>query len=249
MTTLLARWSALLVLLFGIAFGQPASAEPVFPPLAARVVDEAGILPEQAEAELASRLQTLEDSTSRQLVVVIVSSLQGYEIEDYGYRLGRAWGIGEARKNTGVLFLVAPVERRVRIEVGYGLEPVLTDAISTAILEQNVLPRFRSGEVATGIVAGADALIEQLSLPVDQAHARALAVASGEAKADPLSIVIVGFILFWFVVGLIGTIRWNMTEIWLWPLLLLMGSDRRGGKDVFRGRGGSFGGGGASGRW
>jgi uncharacterized protein len=243
------RWFAPLLLIVGIGLSLPADAAPTFPALTGRVVDEAGVLPPQVETDLSAKLERLEASTSRQLVIVTVPSLQGYEIEDYGYQLGRSWGIGEARKDTGVLFIIAPNERRVRIEVGYGLEPILTDALSNAILQDDVLPHFRDGSIADGVVTGADALIEQLSLPADQAKALAAEIASGEAKADPFSLFIIGFVLFWLVVGLIGTITGRKTEIWFWPLFFLMRGGGRGGRDSFHGRGGSFGGGGASGRW
>ena len=94
---------------------------------------------------------------------------QGDDIEDYGYQLGRAWGIGQKDQNNGALFIVAPSEHKVRIEVGYGLEPVLTDALSSVILQEQVLPKFRSGDVEGGVVAGTNAIIDQLSL--DQASA------------------------------------------------------------------------------
>jgi uncharacterized protein len=242
------RWPALLLLALGLLFCLPAAAAPSFPVLSGRVVDQANVLPPQVEADLAAKLEALETATARQLVVVTVSSLQGYEIEDYGYQLGRIWGIGDARQNTGVLLLVAPTERRVRIEVGYGLEPVLTDALSNAILQEKVLPHFRSGDISSGVMAGADALLEQLSLPEGQASDRVAEAASGEAKADPLSLFLIGLVVLWIVAGMIGTLTGRRTEIWFWPLFFLT----RGGRDgraMFRGRGGSFGGGGASGRW
>ncbi len=248
MTASFARWLGSLLAAATLALSQLAYAAPTFPPLGGRVVDQAGVLPARVEADLAAKLETLESQTGRQLVIVTVASLQGYEIEDYGYQLGRIWGIGEERKDTGVLFLIAPNERRVRIEVGYGLEPVLTDALSNAILQDKVLPRFANGEISDGIIAGADALMEQLSLPPDQAKARVTKAASGAAETDPLSLVVVGFVMLWLVIGLIGTIRGRRTDIWFWPLFFIMRGGG-GGKDVFRGRGGSFGGGGASGRW
>jgi uncharacterized protein len=142
-------WVSLLLLLAGLWMSAPATAaKPVFPTLTGRVVDQANILTPQSKADLTKKLEALETRTSRQLVVVTVPSLQGLEIEDYGYQLGRAWGIGEKKLNTGALLVVAPTERRVRIEVGYGLEGVLTDALSNVILQERVLPRFRAGDVA-----------------------------------------------------------------------------------------------------
>jgi uncharacterized protein len=248
MTALLARRLALSLLALGLCLGPPAVAAPTFPVLSGRIVDQADVLPAQVEMNLSAKLEALEADTSRQLVIVTVSSLQSYEIEDYGYQLGRVWGIGDARQDTGVLFLVAPNERRVRIEVGYGLEPILTDALSNAILLEKVLPRFRNGDVSGGVVAGAEALVEQLSLSEDQAKTRVASAASGEAEADPLSLFLIGLVGLWIVAGLIGMFTGRRTEIWFWPLFILTRGGR-GGRDMFRGRGGSFGGGGASGRW
>src|SRR3546814_7526207 len=100
-------------------------------------------------------------SSDLQLVVATIPDLQGHAIEDYGYQLGRAWGIGRKDVNDGVLLIVAPNEKKVRIEVGYGLEPVLTDALSSVIIQQAILPHFSEGRMAEGSLAGADALIEQ----------------------------------------------------------------------------------------
>jgi len=249
MRVLLSRWLGVLLLAAALAGNFVANAAPSFPPLTGRVVDQAGILTPDVENALGAKLEALESATSRQLVVVTILSLQGYEIEDYGYQLGRQWGIGEARRNTGVLFLVAPNERRVRIEVGYGLEPVLTDAFANAILVDAVLPLFRNGKVSDGVVAGVDALVAQLSLPEVEAMARLKDDAAGEAETDPLSIIFTGLVALWFVLGLISLVRGRGTGVWLWPLFFLMRHGGRGGGDHFRGRGGSFGGGGASGRW
>ena len=104
-------------------------------------------------AEIDSKLAALEAKTTDQLVVVTLNSLQGYDIADYGYQLGRAWGIGQKGKNNGVLLIVAPNEHDVRIEVGYGLEGDLTDAVSRLIIENAILPRFRAGDYPGGIAA------------------------------------------------------------------------------------------------
>src|SRR5690606_22456892 len=95
-----------------------------------------------------------EQKSTDQLVVVTVPSLQGYEIEEYGYQLGRHWGIGQKDKDNGVLLIVAPNERKVRIEVGRGLEPIVTDLMSKIIIENAILPEFRRGNYGAGIRAG-----------------------------------------------------------------------------------------------
>src|ERR1700759_2021410 len=141
---------AFLVLLTPALFGE-ASAAPNFPALTGRGGDDAHILSEATKVDLDQKLAGLEQKTSRQLVVVTVPSLQGYEISDYGYQLGRAWGIGQAKLNNGILLIVAPTEHKVRIEVGYGLEPILTDALSEVIIQNTMLPNFRKGDYNTGV--------------------------------------------------------------------------------------------------
>src|SRR5260221_3956741 len=140
----------------------PAWAAPKFPALTGRVVDDANILSAETKTDLTQKLAALEQGTSRQLVVVTIPSLGGYEISDYGYQLGRAWGIGQAKLNNGILFIIAPTEHRTRVEVGYGLEPIITDAFSSVVIQTQVLPRFRQGDFNGGVQAGADALIQQL---------------------------------------------------------------------------------------
>ncbi len=145
-----------------LALAAPAAAQ-TFPALTGRVVDDAGMLSEGTRSILTRELAELEAKTTRQLVVVTVKSLQGRSIEDYGVRLGRAWQIGQRDKSNGVLLVVAPNERKVRIEVGYGLEGELTDAVVRLIIEQRILPNFRQGNMAGGVVAGTDEIIQALS--------------------------------------------------------------------------------------
>jgi uncharacterized protein len=233
----------------------PAWAAPKFPALTGRVVDDAHILSDATRASLTEKLAALEASNSRQLVVVTVPSLGGYEISDYGYQLGRAWGIGQKKMNNGVLFIIAPTEHKTRIEVGYGLEPILTDAFSSVIIQTQVLPKFRSGDFNAGVNAGTDALIQQLSLETSEAEKRAAAAAQqrgADVQMDGPSIgalaifLIIGFIFFRYFGG------W-----WILPLLL-SGGGGGGGRGGFGGGGGggwggggggSFGGGGSSGSW
>ena len=232
-------------------FIAPALAAPKFPALTGRVVDDAHVLDDATKQDLTEKLAALEQQTSRQLVVVTVPSLGGYEISDYGYQLGRAWGIGQKTLNNGALFIIAPTEHKTRIEVGYGLEPILTDAMSSVIIQGQVLPKVRAGDFNAGIKAGADALIEQLSLDTSTAEKRAAAAQqqlqnNDQGQAPPLAVIIIflvgAFIFFHFFGG------W-----WLLPLLFSGGGGGRGdwggGGGGFSGGGGSFGGGGASGSW
>src|SRR5882724_555322 len=167
--------AAVLAFFCVIASAAPAFPAPNFPKLSGRVVDDANILSSGTKADLVQKLAALESKTSRQLVIVTLPSLQGYEISDYGYQLGRAWGIGQKRLNNGILFIVAPKEHKTRIEVGYGLEPIVTDAFSSVVIQTQVLPKFRSGDFNGGVAAGADALIQQLSLDTSEAERRAAA--------------------------------------------------------------------------
>ena len=149
------RAAALLVALLGVVFlATAAMAQPKFPALTDRIVDEAGLLTAADRATIREDLKQLEAKSSDQLVIFTTKSLQGYPIEDFGYQLGRAWGIGQQGTNNGVILLVAPNERKVRIEVGRGLEPQLTDALTKLIIENAILPAFRRGDFAAGVKAG-----------------------------------------------------------------------------------------------
>jgi uncharacterized protein len=130
------------------------AAEPRFPPLTGRVVDAANLLTPEDRRGLENELRALEERSTDQLVVYTTPSLQGYPIEDIGYHLGRTWAIGQKGKDNGVILIVAPNERRVRIEVGRGLEPQLTDVMTKLIIENAILPAFRRNDFSGGIKAG-----------------------------------------------------------------------------------------------
>lgn len=199
----------LLAALFAL-IATPALAQPEFPELTGRVVDNAEIIPADLEVELTAKLEALETQSQRQLVVATVPSLQDYEISDYGYQLGRAWGIGDEGRNDGAILLVAPNEKRVRIEVGYGLEGYLTDALSSQIIQNDILPRFRDGDMPAGIDAGTDRIIEQLQLPPEDAarvaqEAAAQQQANSEGGGFPIGgLIWLGFIFFFFILPILG---------------------------------------------
>ena len=257
------RWllAALMICMVALvpAHGQ------TFPALTGRVVDGANLLSPAENAELSAKLEALETQSRRQLVVATVPDLQGYEIEDYGYQLGRTWGIGDKERNDGVLFLIAPNERKVRIEVGYGMEGILTDALSSLIIQNDILPRFRDNDMPGGILAGADALIQQLSLPEDEARAVALQAAqesksSGNGDMIFFWIMIAIFIFMLSIVGGLNASSGRKHRRGAGPVVIWgsgSGSDwggggggsSWGGGGGFSGGGGSFGGGGASGGW
>jgi uncharacterized protein len=228
-----------------------------FPALTGRVVDEAGLLDAAARAMLTQSLAELEQKTTDQLVVVTLKSLQGTSIEDYGYQLGRRWQIGQKDKGNGVLLIVAPNERKVRIEVGYGLEGTLTDAVSRLIIENSILPRFKVGDYAGGIKRGVEDIIQVFSGDAEEWQSRAAqrpspdSVQPAPAGAVWLAIIAVlvglGFLIFCVVRG--GAICRAILQFLF--LMLLSGGRRDYSSDSgsFRGGGGSFGGGGASGSW
>jgi uncharacterized protein len=139
-----------------------ASPQADLPKLTGRVVDAAGLLPAAAEAELAAQSAALERDVGPQYVIVTVPDLKGEPIEHFGVRLGRSWGIGRKAVNDGLLLIVAPNERKVRIEVGYGLEKRVTDAFAAKVIRERMLPRFKAGDFPAGIHAGTSDLIRRL---------------------------------------------------------------------------------------
>jgi uncharacterized protein len=138
-------------------------AAPNFPSLTDRVIDQANILSTATKSELKILLAKHESETSNQIVVVTLKSLEGYEIADYGYQLGRYWGIGQKDKDNGVLLIIAPNERKMRIEVGYGLEGTLTDALSRYIISQDIAPFFKQDDYDAGVLNGTKAIIQTLN--------------------------------------------------------------------------------------
>jgi uncharacterized protein len=237
-----------------------------FPQLTGRVIDDAGILDAATKAALERKLADFESKTTGQLVVVTLKSLQGTSIEDYGYQLGRYWGIGQKEKNTGALLIVAPNERKVRIEVGYGFEGTLTDAVSRLIIENSILPRFRANDFAGGINRGVDDIIQAVSVDTEEWKARARQ-RPDEAPGIP------DVLIFLFLMVIIFIILSSIAQRSRAQMQADPRGQRRGGGPIivplpgpwgssdswgdsgggwgggFSGGGGSFGGGGASGSW
>jgi len=257
---------ALLLMLALLVVPQLAGAQS-FPALSGRVVDAANLLSPAQKQQLEALSADVGKVAQRQLVVATIPDLQGYPIEDYGYKLGRAWGIGQKDANNGIILIVAPNERKVRIEVGYGLEPIMTDALSQTIIDDQILPKFRAGDMAGGIMAGAQAIAEQMKAPPEAAEARVKAAAAEPQAARSSGSSSDGFIaIFWIVIILFFVLpivfrgargrkyRGGRGPVVLWGPGLgggwgSGGSDWGGGGGGFSGGGGSFGGGGASGSW
>jgi uncharacterized protein len=241
--------TALLAMSMGV-LAQWAQADLNFPPLTGRVVDTAGMIDGPGKERLEQMLRAHEELTTEQVVVVTLPDLQGSSIEDYGYQLGRHWGIGQKGKDNGALLLVARDERKVRIEVDYGLEDRLTDAQSSVIINQVITPAFKRGDFAGGISKGAEAMVQVLGgdpLAEPAVGATGNAAASEEEPAD-----------------------WRMTLLFLVLFVVISFISIRSGRGGFigsggggfggfgsggsgsggmRGGGGGFGGGGASGGW
>jgi len=154
-----------------------------------RIVDEAGLFTPAQKATLENTLATHESNTTNQIVVVTLSSLQGNDIADYGYQLGREWGIGSKEHNNGVLLIIAPHERKVRIEVGYGLEGALPDAIANSIIQNTILPSFKQKNYFEGASQGVNAIIRAI-------QGEYKASVNTKASSDATFIVPILFFLF-----------------------------------------------------
>ena len=248
------------LLLFLLLAALPALAL-TFPTLTGRVVDDANILDAATRAALTQKLADLEAKSTDQVVVVTLKSLQGTSIEDYGYQLGRHWQIGQKDKNNGVLLIVAPNERKVRIEVGYGLEGTLTDLVSRFIIDNSILPRFRANDFPGGINRGVDDIVQVLTGDAEEWKQRA--AKRPDPTSDWVAILLIIFVIFifflvfammvgsasraqpggrrrgspWIVIPSDSGSSWSSGS----------GGGSWGGG--FSGGGGSFGGGGSSGSW
>jgi uncharacterized protein len=245
----------LLALLFWVS--GLAAQEFELPPLTGRVVDRAELLDTAAEARLTTMLASHEQASGEQVVVVTVPDLQGRSIEEFGVALGRAWGIGQKGENTGALLIVARDDRRIRIEVGYGLEGRLTDARSSVIINSIITPAFREGDFTRGIVDGTAAIIEVLG--GDPLRTTGMQPAMPIHAQEPGGLGILGFFVMLVLIFLLGGGRGGRgggrgtgRAVLLGALLGGMGRGGGGGfggGGSFGGGGGGFGGGGASGGW
>jgi uncharacterized protein len=223
------------------------------PALTGRIVDQANVIPADTRNAIETKLADLESKSGIQLVVATVTSLDGEEIEPYANDLFRSWKLGEKAKNNGVLLLVAPKERRVRIEVGYGLEGTLTDALSSVIITNAIVPRFKTGDFGGGIARGVDDIIAVLTTDASEWQQRPSLRLDDRQTTDPLEwLLIAGLIALVTLLIVSPGFRWFFLNVAL-NLLLNSGGSRGGGGfssgGGFSGGGGSSGGGGASGNW
>jgi uncharacterized protein len=254
LTRALSRTGACLVLSLLMLVAAAFAAN--FPALTGRVVDQANIIPTESRQAIEAKLADLETKSDIQLVVATVTSLDGQEIEPYANELFRVWKLGEKTKNNGVLLLIAPNERRVRIEVGYGLEGTLTDALSQVIIANAITPHFKTSDYAGGITRGVDDIITVLTTDASEWQKRpSLRLDRAPAPTPVNWLAIVGIVV---VIGLM-----IVSPAFRWMILGMLMSGRNSGGGGFggggfgggqsgggfSGGGGSSGGGGASGRW
>ena len=261
---------------FALCTLSSVSAEPKFPPLTGRIVDEARIFSAEDRQQLEATLKELEGKSSDQIVIYTTPSLQGYEIEDFGYRLGRFWKIGQAGVNNGIVLIVAPNERKVRIEVGRGLEPIMTDALSSTIIQNAILPGFRRGDFPGGVKAGVRDIKDVLLGDAEEVKKRARALKPrSDQQVDWVPLIIFGVVFAIFIFNFISQARqaqlaananpnaarrrrmgdgrvivvpggWGGSGGWSGGGGWSSGGGSGGG---FSGGGGDFGGGGSSGSW
>lgn len=265
-----AAYACVLAALLLAVLAPLAQAAPVFPELTGRIVDNAGLLTAEDRAAIEQELASIEVKSTDQVVVVTVPTLQGYEIEDYGYQLGRKWGIGQKGKDNGVLLLIAPNERKVRIEAGRGLEAHLTDAMSRIIIENAILPKFRRGDVSGGIRDGVRDIKATIEGDAEGVKERARSRVGEHSEVDWISLLV--FALWVAIFAYIMYAQYQQAKRYPQTAGRNMRRSNRRGRDGgmiivpggsgdwgggwsggggggWSGGGGDFGGGGASGSW
>ncbi len=213
---------------------------------AGRVTDMAGLLTPNQVADLNRLLADFESKTSTQIAVLIIKSLEGENIEDYSIRVAEKWKLGQAKKDNGVLLLIAVKDRKIRIEVGYGLEGALPDGLAGSIIRNEIAPWFKKGKYYEGIKAGLLAIMKATG----GEYRAATAGRKRRRSSSPLTSLVVFFI----ALMVIGNLFRRRRRRGSFPIIFWGGFGGGGfgggfGGGGFSGGGGSFGGGGASGGW
>lgn len=213
--------------------------------------DEANVLSEQAKASLETIVKAERDSTSNQIAVLIVSSLEGESLEEYSLRVAETWGLGQKSKDNGVLLLIVINERKVRIETGYGLEGTLTDALSSRINRNEIAPYFREGNYDEGVKSGVTAIIQAIKgeYKNDEPPPR-----KKSSRRSPLFTILMLIVIFIIASrrgrgGKGGGGYWSSGSGWVGPVGGFGGSSGSWGSGGDFGGGGGFGGGGSSDSW
>jgi uncharacterized protein len=258
---------------FGLALlglAGPAGAQ-TFPKFTGLVVDDANVLSPAVEADLTAKLDALQRDTKRQFVVATIADMQGYPLEDYGYRLGRAWGVGLKEADNGAILFVAPNnpqgQRGPRLEVGGGLEPLLTDAFASVMINRDMMPRLKAGDIDGAMTAGADTVIAQLRASPEEAQAkvdsaikefdrthRHSASRAGGGGGIPFSLIFWGIVFVFVILPMLRGGRrgrrfrgGGLGNVLLWTVASEMGRSSRWGGGGFGGGGGGWGGGSSGG--
>ena len=261
---------AMALVLLALSSAAPLRAGPTLPIQTGRITDEIGLLKAEDRSAIEATLADLEQKSTDQVAIVILKSLQGYTIEDFGIDLGRTWGIGQKGKDNGILLIVAPNEHKVRIEVGRRLEPIMTDLMSKLIITNAIVPAFRNDDFAGGIKAGIRDIKDVLLGDAEAVKERAMGPRRTTSPSpDTLQIIL---LIFWICVVLYilyavyrsaqaaqqaGVTRSRRHGT---PVFVPGSSDSWGGGwsgggssgdsgGGWSGGGGDFGGGGASGSW
>jgi uncharacterized protein len=219
MTRSLSR--AFLILLLPV-LASAAQAREV-PYLSGRVVDEAAMIPADARQRIEQKLAAFEQRTGSQVAVLTIESLQGDPLEDFSQRTVETWKLGKAGKDNGVLFLVSEQDRQMRIEVGYGLEPELTDAESGRILANVVRPAFRNGDFGGGIEKGVDSVLSALGGAEVPAAAPEPAVGPGVPAGFKLIVLFILGVFSLAAISSAGCQGWFL-YVFLMPFYLMFGN-------------------------
>ena len=209
---------------------------------------------EATKQAITDKLAAVEARSGDQIVVVTLKSLQDTSIEDYGYQLGRTWGIGQKDRNNGAVLVVAPNERKVRIEVGYGLEGALTDAVTRLIIQNAILPRFRVGDFSGGIARGVDDIVQVVSGDAEDFQRRAAQRPDNAPEAIDAATVVMFLVVLFIVIMMLRNSGGGRRGGPGGPIFIPSGGSWSSGSSGsssggFSGGGGSFGGGGSSGSW
>lgn len=226
----------------------PAAAQPRFPEPSGWVVDEADVIPDDRQREIEASLEDYHRRTDGEVAVAVVRSLGGVSVEDYATDLFGRWGVGDKKKDSGVLLLIAMQERRTRIETGYGAEAELTDIEAREILDGQVVPRMRQDDVPAAVDAGQRAIRAALGDPNAAAPAplrRPAGSGGGPAVAGWLPVLFFALPLFFIMLASVGRSR-RRRGGWNWPIFIGGTGWSGGGYGGYSG-GGFGGGGGGSG--
>ena len=265
------REPARLVVFVGLLLNPPLVSALDVPPLTGRIVDLARALPAQDSEQLSARLEAHEQQTGNQVAVLILPSLEGEPVEEYSHRVATTWRLGRKGTDNGVLLLIALKERKLRIEVGYGLEGTLTDLRSAHIIRNEIVPRFKAGDIPAGVRAGTDAILQTIegTYQATESPSRDRLVPQSGAFPYVVTGIVVGFLaglvlsqglrrarallgaVLTFMVAQAASILWGvaaagLTAVLLWMVLSAKGPGRRRGFDDWTwyssGRGGWSGG-------